>query len=328
MNSIDIGLSEITYRRAFSQTIEEEMERDDTIFLVGEDVGAQGGTFGLTKGLFSKFGEWRVRDTPISEEGFVGLAVGAAAVGLRPIVEIMFMDFITLAMDEICNQAAKLMYLYEIKAPIVIYTLYGIGFRAGVHHSQSLESWFMNVPGLKVVMPSTPADLRGLLKSSIRDDNPVIFLLHKSLLRLKEKVRTAEYLIPLGSADIKREGSDVTVITAGLMVHRSLEAADRLSKEDGINIEVIDLRTLSPLDVETIVTSVRKTSRAVIVQEGVKQMGFGAEVAAVISEEAMDWLDAPIKRIATPFIPIPFGHLEEHVVPDVQRIIDSVRDIL
>lgn len=319
----------INYRRAINQALEEEMLQDESVFIIGEDVGAEGGTFGLTKGLYHKFGDWRVKDTPISEEGFSGLAVGAAAVGMRPVAEIMFMDFITIAVEQICNQAAKMRYTYggTVKVPLVICTLCGAGFRAGCHHSQSLESWFMHVPGLKVVMPSTPYDAKGLLKSSIRDDNPVIFMAHKSLLSLKGEVPSKDFTVPLGTADIKRDGSDVTIISAGMMVHTSLKAAARLAEEDGLSVEVLDLRTLSPLDKDAIIKSVSKTSRVVIVQEAVKQMGYGAEVAALLAEEGMDFLDAPIKRVAMPFVPIPVGESEDHLIPSAEEIISTVREI-
>lgn len=318
----------LNYRWAITEALREEMERDERVFLAGEDIAAHGGTFGLTRGLFKQFGGWRVKDTPISEEAIVGLAVGAAAVGMRPVVEIMFMDFITIAMDQICNQAAKMRYLYggQVKLPMVVRALSGAGFRAGGHHSQCLESWFIHTPGLKVVMPSTPYDCKGLLKASIRDDNPVVFIEHKALLSLKGEVPEEEYLVPLGKADVKKEGKDVTIVATGWMVSKSLAAAKKLSAE-GIEAEVIDPRTLSPLDEETILASVKKTGRLIIVHEAVKPCGFGAEVAAIVAEKALDFLEAPIKRVTPPFTPIPFGTVEDLLIPQEGDIIQAVKEI-
>ncbi|MDO9067675.1 MAG: alpha-ketoacid dehydrogenase subunit beta, partial [Deltaproteobacteria bacterium] len=274
------------FRWAINEAIKEEMERDEKVFVAGEDVGKAGGPFGITKGLYEQFGEWRVKDTPLSEEAIIGLAVGAAMAGYRPVVEIMFMDFIAIAMDQICNQAAKSRYLYGgmVSVPMVIRTLCGTGLKAGGHHSQSLESWFIHTPGLKVVFPSTPHDAKGLLKSAIRDDNPVIFMEHKGLLQLKGEIAEGEFTIPLGVADIKRKGQQATVVATGKMVHTSLGAAKKLA-EEGIEVEIIDPRTLSPLDTETILTSIRKTHHLIVVHEAPKPCGFGAEVAAVVAEE-------------------------------------------
>lgn len=319
----------LSMRSALNEALREEMARDEKVFLAGEDVGKPGGTFGVTKGLFKQFGEWRVKDTPLSEEAIVGLAVGASMAGYRPVVEIMFMDFITIAMEQICNQAAKSRYLYGgmVSLPLVIRTLCGVGLRAGGHHSQSLEAWFIHTPGLKVIMPSTPADAKGLMKSAIRDDNPVVFMEHKGLLPLKGEVPEEEYLIPLGIADVKRTGEHVTVVATGKMVNTALSASKKLS-EQGIEIEVIDPRTLSPLDSETILASVRKTHHLVIVHEAPKPCGFGAEIAAVVAEEGLDFLDAPIKRVTFPFIPVPFGAMEDVLAPQEDDIVAAVMEVL
>lgn len=322
-------MKSLNFRWAINEALREEMERDERVFVAGEDVGKPGGPFGLTKGLHEKFGEQRVKDTPLSEEAIIGLAVGAAAAGYRPVVEIMFMDFITIAMDQICNQAAKLRYLCggKVSLPLVIRTLFGTGLRAGGHHSQSLESWFIHTPGLKVIMPSTPYDAKGLLKSAIRDDNPVIFLEHKGLLRIKGDVPEGEFTLPLGVADVKRAGEHATVVATGKIVHTALGAAEQMAR-DGIELEVIDPRTLSPLDKETILNSVRKTNHLVIAHEGTKACGIGAEISAVVAEEGLDFLDAPIKRLASPFMPIPFGPLEDALVPGENDIIAAVKEIL
>lgn len=316
-------------RWAINRALNEEMARDEKVFLIGEDIGYAGGSFGATRGLLDKYGEARVKDTPISEEVVSGAAVGASLVGYRPVAEIMFMDFISIAMDQICNQAAKTHYVSggQLKAPMVVRTLGGGGFRAGCHHSQSLESWFTNVPGLKVVFPSTPYDTIGLLKASIRDDNPVVFIEHKSLLGLKGEVPDEEYTIPLGQADVKREGSDVTLVTYGRMVQLSLAAAEELAKE-GISAEVIDLRTLVPLDKEAVLASVRKTHRAAVVYEGIKTGGFGGEVAAMIAEEAIYDLDAPVKRFATAFSVIPVGDVEDYLYPTQEEIVQGVKEMM
>lgn len=318
----------LSFRWALNEALKEEMVRDPKVFVAGEDVGESGGSFGITRGLYEQFGEWRAKDTPLSEEGIVGLAVGAAAAGYRPVVEIMFMDFIAIAMDQICNQAAKSRFLYggAVSFPLVIRTLCGTGLRAGGHHSQSLEAWFVHTPGLKVVLPSTPYDAKGLLKSAIRDNNPVIFMEHKGLLSLKGEVPEEEYTIPLGKADIKRKGDHVTVVATGKMVHTSLAAAQKLAGE-GIEVEVIDPRTLSPLDTEVILSSVRKTSRLVIVHEAPKPCGFGAEIAALVAEEGIDFLDAPIKRVTFPFMPVPFGPLEDVLVPQESDVIGAVKEV-
>ncbi len=323
-------MRKLTFAQALNEALRQEMRRDPTIYVAGEDVGKYGGIFGVTAGLLEEFGEERVRDTPITESAIIGSAVGAAAAGLRPVVEIMFIDFIGVALDQLFNQAAKMKYMFGGKArlPIVVRTTCGAGMCAAAQHSQSLEAWFMHIPGLKVVAPSTPYDAKGLLISSIRDDNPVLFIEHKMLYGIEGDVPEEPYTIPLGVADVKREGKDVTVVATMAMVHRALEAADDLAKE-GVEVEVVDPRTLSPLDKETIINSVKKTHRLVIVHEAVKQAGPGAEIAAMVAEEAFDYLDAPIKRVAAPFTPVPFSPvLESAYIPSKDCIISAIREVL
>ncbi|MDP7240056.1 MAG: alpha-ketoacid dehydrogenase subunit beta, partial [Dehalococcoidia bacterium] len=274
------------------------------------------------------FGTRRIRNTPISESAFLGLAVGAAIAGLRPIVEVMTMDLFTVCMDPLVNHAAKMRYMFggQYSVPLVVLTATGAGVGAGPHHSQSLEAWFAHVPGLKVVMPSTPYDAKGLLKAAIRDDDPIIYAWHKGLLSRMGQVPEEEYTVPIGVADVKREGSDVTIVATGLMVHQALSAADGM-EEAGISAEVVDPRTISPLDTATIVASVKKTGRLVVVHEAVKDFGIGAEVAAVVAEEAFDYLDAPIKRIGLPFTPIPFSrNLENALLPTADHIARAARE--
>ncbi|MGQ9515972.1 MAG: alpha-ketoacid dehydrogenase subunit beta [Anaerolineae bacterium] len=321
---------EISYRDAINEALREEMERDPSVCIFGEDVGRYGGPFQVTKGLFDRFGEWRVRDTPISEEGFTGMAVGAALTGLRPVVEIMYNDFITLAMDQVINQAAKARYMFGGKArvPMVIRTQGGAGRGNAAQHSQSLEMWFVHIPGLIVIQPSTPYDAKGLLKSAIRNDNPVIFIEHKLLYITTGPVPEEEYLVPIGVADIKRAGDDVTIVATSRMVHFALQAAGELEKE-GIQAEVIDPRTLKPLDIETIIRSVKKTGRLVVVNEGHLTGGFTAEVAARVQREAFDWLDAPIMQVATEDVPIPYNrYLEWEAMPSVEDIINAVKSVV
>lgn len=323
-------IREISYRDAINEALREEMERDPSVCIFGEDVGRYGGPFQVTKGLFERFGEWRVRDTPISEEGFTGMAVGAAMTGLRPVVEIMYNDFITLAMDQVINQAAKARYMFGGKArvPMVIRTQGGAGRGNAAQHSQSLEMWFIHIPGLIVIQPSTPYDAKGLLKSAIRNDNPVIFIEHKLLYITTGPVPEEEYLIPIGVADIKRAGDDVTIVATSRMVHFALQAASELEKE-GIQAEVIDPRTLKPLDIETIIRSVKKTGRLVVVNEGHLTGGFTAEVAAHVQREAFDWLDAPIMQVATEDVPIPYNrHLEWEAMPSIGDIINAVKSVV
>ncbi|BDB99113.1 pyruvate dehydrogenase subunit beta [Saccharolobus caldissimus] len=320
----------ITFTEAINEALRQEMERDPSVILMGEDIGVYGGAFGVTKGLIQKFGPDRVIDTPISEAGFIGAAIGAALAGLRPVVELMFVDFFGVAMDQIYNQMAKLRYMSggQLKVPVTLRAPIGAGISAAAQHSQTLYSIFAHVPGLKVVVPSTPYDAKGLLISSIRDDNPVIFLEHKVLYGLKGEVPEEEYTIPLGKADIKREGDDVTVIGLARTVWHALDAAEQLSKE-GISIEVIDPRTIVPFDKETVLKSVKKTGRVVIVDEDYDRCGFASWVASIIVDEAFEYLDAPIKRITTPNVPIPFSPpLEQYILPDAKKIINTVKSIL
>lgn len=323
-------MREITYAEAIREALREEMRRDERVFILGEDVGRFGGCFGVTKGLWEEFGDDRVRDTPISETAIIGSAVGAAATGMRPVAEIMFCDFMGVAMDEITNQAAKMRYMFggKVKLPMVVRTPVGGGLSAAAQHSQSLEAWFTHLPGLKVVMPSTPYDAKGLLKASIRDDNPVIFLEHKMLYGFKGPVPEEEYIVPLGVADIKREGKDLTIIATSLMVHKALEAASILEKE-GVSVEVVDPRTLYPLDEEKILSSVKKTHRAIVVHEAVERNGFGGEIVSIIMEKAFEYLDAPVKRVCGKNVPIPFSPpLERFVIPQVEDILKAARSIL
>tara|TARA_A100001037_G_scaffold166067_1_gene149417 strand:+ start:2853 stop:4889 length:2037 start_codon:yes stop_codon:yes gene_type:complete len=325
-----LGERELTYTQALNEAMHQEMERDESVFIMGEDIGATGGIFGTTKGLHEKFGEVRVRDTPISEPAFCGAGVGAAVAGMRPIVEVQIFDFVTLMMDMLVNQAAKFRYMMggEPTVPLVVRGPQGGGIRLAAQHSQSLEAWFAHVPGLVVVAPSSPYDAKGLLTAAIRDDNPVVFLEHK-LLYFGDAAPVPEepYAIPLGKADIKREGSDVTIIATQAMVARALSAAQQLENE-GISVEVIDPRTLRPLDEETILESVCKTNRLVVVHEAWTRGGFGSEVSAMVMEKAFDWLDAPVTRVGAPDVPMPFNdRLELAVIPSVERIVDAVRDL-
>jgi pyruvate dehydrogenase E1 component beta subunit len=321
----------ITYKEALREALREEMQRDSTVFLLGEDIGKYwGGAFKVTESLAEEFGDERVRDTPISESAIIGTAVGAAITGMRPVAEIMFGDLTALAMDQIANQAAKIRYMFggQAKCPLVIRTPFGAGVNIASHHSQSLEAWFMHVPGLHVAVPSTPYDAKGLLKTAIRGNNPVFFCEHKLLYPVEGDVPEEEYSIPFGVADVKREGADVTIVATLYMVHKALNAAKQLEKE-GVDAEVVDPRTLTPLDKEAIVRSVKKTGRLVIVSEDCKTAGVGAEIAAVVAEEAIDYLDAPIKRVAEPDTPIPFSPpLEQYVIPDEKAIIKAVKKVV
>jgi pyruvate dehydrogenase E1 component beta subunit len=324
-------MREITYLEAVREAMTQEMERDERVFLIGEDIGEYGGAFQVSYGMLEQFGPDRILDTPITELGLTGAAVGAALIGMRPIAEIMFMDFTTLASEQLVNQAAKLRFMFGGNAtvPMVLRTPAGSGTGAAEHHSQSFENWFTHIPGLKVVMPSTPYDVKGLLISSIRDDNAVVFVEHKLLYKVKGPVPEEPYTIPLGKADIKREGTDLTIVATSIMVQRSLQAAEELEKE-GINVEVVDPRTLRPLDTETVVGSVKKTGKVLIVHEAVKTSGFGAELAAVIAEsEAFGYLEAPIIRLAGREVPIPYNRtLEYHSVPQVEDIVDKARELV
>lgn len=323
-------MREISYLQAVREALQQEMRRDERVFVIGEDVGVYGGAFGATLGMIEEFGEERVIDTPISEYGIAGAITGAALVGMRPVGEIMFMDFTTLAMEQLVNQAAKMRFMFggTISVPFVLRTPAGSGTGAAAQHSQTLENWFVHIPGLKVVMPSTPYDAKGLLLASIRDDNPVIFVEHKLLYKTKGPVPEDPYCIPLGAAEVKREGRDLTIVATSIMVRRSLEAAGRLAQE-GIEAEVVDPRTLKPLDEETIVRSVIKTGRVLVVHEACKTGGFGGELAAVIAgSRAFGYLDAPIMRLAGRDIPIPYNRtLEYHTVPQVEHIVEAAQQL-
>ncbi len=318
-----------TYMQALNDALRDEMERDPNVLIFGEDVGQFGGCFGVTKGLFEKFGERRVRDTPITESAIIGAATGAAAVGLRPVCELMFVDFVGVAMDQLFNQAAKMRYMFGGKTtiPMVVRAPQGAGQGAAAQHSQSLEAWFMHVPGLKVAMPATPTDAYGLLLTAIRDDNPVVFLEHKVLYGVEDEFPDNPGPIPFGKANICREGTDVTIVALSNMVYQALDAAKTLA-EQGISAEVIDPRTISPLDTDTIVNSVKKTHALVVAHEAVKKGGAGAEIAAQVAEEAIDYLDAPIIRIGAPFTPVPFSTpLEQAFIPNAKDIIAAVQKL-
>ncbi|MFQ5521698.1 MAG: pyruvate dehydrogenase complex E1 component subunit beta, partial [Candidatus Methylomirabilia bacterium] len=308
---------ELTFAQALNEALRQEMERDANVFVMGEDVGMIGGIFGVTRELRERFGEERVRDTPISEATFLGAGVGAAITGLRPVVEVQIFDFVTLMMDQIVNQAAKFRFMLggRPRVPLVVRGPQGGGVRLAAQHSQSLEAWFIHIPGLVVIAPSTPFDAKGLLAAAVRDDNPVIFLEHKALYASTGPVPEGPYVIPLGKASIRRAGTDVTVVAMQLMVHRALSAAAELEKE-GISVEVVDPRTLVPLDEEAILASVRKTGRLVVAHEACKRGGFGAEIAGLVSEKAIDFLDAPIVRIGAPSVPMPYNdNLERATIP-------------
>ena len=326
-------MPEITYAQALNDALREEMHLDDRVIVLGEDVsiwGDGGGVFAVTRGLQAEFGPVRVRDTPISEEGIVAISVGAALTGLRPVVELMYFDFVTLAMEPLVNQAAKLRYMFggQVSVPMVLRSSLGSSGGKAAQHSQSLESWFVHVPGLKVVLPSTPHDAKGLLKAAIRDDNPVVFLEHKMLYSLRGEVPAAEYVVPLGVAATRRRGRDATVVANQAMLLKVLAVAGRLAAE-GIELEVIDPRTLVPLDVETIVESVRRTHRLLVCHEAVERGGWGAEVAMSVMPLVFDHLDAPIGRLGAAPVPVPFSEpLEEAVLPAEADIERAVRDLV
>lgn len=325
-------MREIKFLRAFQEGLKEEMRRDPTILYFGEDAGGKvGGPFALAKGLQDEFGEKRVFDTPDSEAGYVGVAIGLAATGYRPVVDISFMDFTLVAIDQIVNMAAKLRYMSggAPKAlPLVIHTMAGGGRRAGAQHSQSLEAWFSHIPGLKVLAPSNPCDLKGSLKSALRDDNPVLVIKHKAILGMKGEVPDGEFTIPLGKGFVKREGSDVTVVAVSHMVNVSLQAAADLH-EEGVSVEVVDPLTLNPLDHETIAESVRKTGRLVTVHEAWKPCGMGAEIGALVFERCFDFLQAPLVRVASTFNPFPYSPgMEDFTIPSVSRVKEAVRKVL
>jgi len=320
-----------TYREAIRQAMCEEMRRDEAVYLMGEDIGIYGGAFGVSKGMLEEFGEERIRQTPISETAFVGAGIGSAVTGMRPIVEVMFSDFAAVCFDQIINQAAKMHYMFagKVSVPMVIRASAGGGTGAAAQHSQSLEQMFCHVPGLKVVAPATAYDAKGLLKTAIRDDSPVIFLEQKLLYNEVGSVPTREYTIPLGKADIKRKGRDVSVIAYGRMVQLSLQVAEKLSRE-GIEVEVLDLRTLSPLDTEAIVATAKKTGRVVVVHEAVQFGGFGGEIVSTIADsEAFSCLKAPIKRVGGAFCPVPFSKvLEDQAFPTAQKLEAAIRSTL
>jgi len=326
--AISRATGEVTYLEAISQALDEEMMRDERVFLMGEDIGQYGGAFRITEGFLDKYGEWRILDTPLAESGFVGAAIGAAMMGLRPVVEMQFADFISCAFDQITEVAAKNHYRWGAAVPMVIRAPFGGGIHGGPFHSECPEGWFFHSPGLKLVAPSTPYDAKGLLKAAIRDPNPVIYFEHKFLYRrIKAILPTDDYIVPIGKADVKRPGNDISVITYGAMVHLALEAAQMLAKEN-IDLEVVDLRTLAPLDKEAIFSSVQKTSKAIVLHEDNKTGGIGAEIAALLAEECFDSLDGPIVRIAAPDTPVPFSTpLEEFFLPKTADIVTAARTL-
>jgi acetoin:2,6-dichlorophenolindophenol oxidoreductase subunit beta len=319
-------MPELTYREAVRDTLATAMREDSDVFLMGEDIAEMGGSMGVTQGLVDDFGPERVRNTPISEIAIVGAGIGAAMQGMRPVVEIMYEDFLTLSTEQIVNQAAKHRYMSggQVKVPLTIRTQGGAGWSPGAQHAQQLEAWFVHIPGLKVVFPSTPTDVRGMLWSAIYDDNPVIVFEHRLLYPVKEEVPEKLEPIPFGEARVVREGEDVTVIATGPMVHRSVEAAEE-AERNGLSVEVIDPRSLQPLDEETLVASVKKTNRCVVTHEAVTRMGFGAEVASVIQYQAFDWLDAPIERVGAKFAPLAFAPvMEQFLIPDSEDVLEGI----
>ena len=321
---------EITYLQAINEALREEMRRDERVFMMGEDIGLYGGAFKVTRGLVDEFGTRRIRNTPISEAVIVGAAAGAAMTGTRPIVEIMYIDFTTLAMDQIVNQMSKVRYMFGGKAtvPVVMRTQGGAGRGNAAQHSQSLEAWFVHVPGLIVVQPSTPYDVKGLLKSAVRNDNPVMFIEHKLLYQTKGMVPEEEYLLPLGKADVKRTGHHVTIVATSMMVTHALKAAETLAKE-GIEAEIVDPRTLKPLDKEPIINSVKKTLHLVIVNEGWRTGGYASQVLGMVQEDIFDYLDAPVQIVASEDVPIPYNHgLEYETIPGEKDILAAVHKIL
>ena len=323
-------MKETTVLEAIREAIAEEMERDSNVFMIGEDIGQFGGALGQTKGLFERFGDERILDTPISEAAIVGAAVGASMLGMRPIADIMFTDFSTLAMDQIINQAAKARFMSggKVSVPMVIKMQSGAGRGKAAQHSQSFEAIYSHIPGLKVVMPSTPYDAKGLFKSAIRDNDPVVYMEHGSLYGIKGQVPEEDYTIPMGVGDIKREGKDISIITYSYMVHKALGAAEIL-EADGIDAEVVDLRTLRPMDTEIITASVKKTHRAVVLHEACITGGIGGEIVAKIAENVFDYIDAPIKRVGIPDVPIPYAKsLEDTIVPNEETLISCIKTVL
>lgn len=321
------GVRTITCRQAVNEALREELARDSRVVMIGEDIGPYGGNFKVTEGLWREFGDARVLDTPISENGICGVGLGLAITGMRPIVEVMFSDFTANAMDQLVNQAAKIRYMSggQVTPTMVVRTVIGGGRSSAAQHSQSLHAWFMHVPGFKIAIPSTPYDLKGLLKAAVRMDDPVMFFEHKMAYNMQGEVPDGEWLIDFGKADVKRAGDDVTVVATSLMVYRALAAAEKLESE-GISVEVVDPRTLIPLDMDTIAASVRKTGRVVIVDEGHVTCGVGAEIAARIAYDCFDYLDAPIERVGTLDVPIPFSPpMENYVVPSEDDIVFAVK---
>jgi pyruvate dehydrogenase E1 component beta subunit len=319
-------MPELSYREAVRDALSTAMRQDEDVFIMGEDIAEMGGSMGVTQGMLDEFGPERVRNTPISEAAIVGTGIGAAMQGMRPVVEIMYEDFLTLSAEQVINQAAKHRYMSggQVKVPLTIRTQGGAGWSPGAQHAQQLEAWFVHIPGLKVVFASTPGDVRGLLYTSIYEDNPVIFFEHRTLYGIKEEVPEKLEPIPLGEARVQREGEDVTVVATGRLVHEALAAAEQ-AEEQGVSVEVVDPRTLQPLDENTIVGSVKKTNRCVVAHEAVTRMGFGAEVAAVVQHQAFDWLDAPIERVGAKFTPLPFAPvMEEWVIPHADDVLQAV----
>jgi acetoin:2,6-dichlorophenolindophenol oxidoreductase subunit beta len=320
-------MPELSYREAVRDALSRAMREDDSVFIMGEDIAEMGGSMGVTQGMLDEFGPERVRNTPISEMALVGSAIGAAIQGMRPVAEVMYEDFLTLAAEQIVNQAAKHRYMSggQLKVPLTVRTQGGSGWSPGAQHAQQLEAWFAHIPGLKVVFASTPTDVRGLLWSAIYDDNPVVFFEHRTLYGIKEEVPDELEPIELGKARIHRQGDDVTVVAIGRLVHDALTAAEQAEAE-GISVEVVDPRTLLPLDEETIVDSVKKTNRCVVAHEAVTRMGFGAEIAAVVQHQAFDYLDAPVERVGAKFAPLPFAPvMEEYVVPHAADVLAAVK---
>lgn len=325
-------MREINFRQAIGEALDEEMARDPTVFILGEDVGKMGGLMGEIGGLYLKYGLERVRDTPLSEAAILGAAIGAAITGLRPVARMRFVDFLGVAWDEILNQMTKMRYMFggKIKVPLTMDALCGAGRRSAAQHSQSLEGMLMHIPGLKIALPSNAYDAKGLLKTAIRDDNPVILMEHKLIMWTgpKSQVPDGEYLIPFGQAEIKREGTDVTVVATAVMVQRALNAAEKLQKEDDISLEIIDPRTIVPFDKQAVLNSVKKTGRLVVFTEECETGSFAAHVAAVTADEGFDYLDAPIKRVNAPDTPVPYGKvLEDFWMPDENKLIKAVKEI-
>src|SRR2546421_2316141 len=321
-------MPELTYREAVRDALRSAMRKDEDVFIMGEDIAEMGGSMAVTQGLLEEFGPERVRNTPISEMAIVGAGIGAALAGMRPVVEIMYEDFLTLSLEQIVNQAAKQRYMSggQLKVPLTIRTQGGAGWSPGAQHAQQPEAWLVHVPGRKVAYPSTPEDVRGLLWTSIYDDNPVVFFEHRLLYRVKGEVPEELEPIPLGKARTMREGTDVTVIATGPLVHRSLEAAQRAADEEGLSVEVIDPRTLQPLDDDALVASVKRTNRVVVAHEAVERMGFGAEVAAVLQYKAFDYLDAPIERVGAKFAPLAFAPvMEQYIIPQPEDVLAAIK---